>query len=726
MNMIHLCGVAFCWRVGVCLVLCGLAVLRESCTAAAVVEPPRARMEPIELKTHGHVRVDPYFWLNQRENPEVLSYLAAENQYLEQTLAPAQSLRETLFQEIVGRIVKDDATVPYRLNGYDYYRRFEGEGEYPIYCRREVKENATEEILVNGNALAVGHSYFHIGAVAVSADQKVVAYAVDTVGRRFYDIRFRDLETGRLLPEEIRQVTSNMEWAEEPSTLFYTRQDPDTLRAYQVYRHRLGSHPSEDVLVYEEADAIFSCGIARSKSRQFLFVISHHLQSTEYRYLPADRPEEPLRLLEPREPGHLYDIEHLGNFFYIRTNWKAENYRVMKTPVEHPERAHWREFVAHREGTFLEEMELFESHMVLVERANGLVRIKARAWTDGAEAEVRFDEPAYAAELEDNVELNSPVLRYRYTSLTTPSTVYDYELATGKRVLRKRDQVPGGFDPEEYRTERLWATARDGARVPISLVYRTALRDSRNPGPLLLYGYGSYGYNTEPTFRSDRLSLLDRGFTFAIAHIRGGQELGRRWYDQGRLHRKMNTFTDFVDCAEHLVREGYGRADQLYGYGGSAGGLLIGAVANLRPELFHGLVAAVPFVDVVTTMLDDTIPLTTFEYEEWGNPNVKEDYDYMLSYSPYDNVRKVEYPHLLALTGLHDSQVQYWEPAKWIAKLRANATGDRQILLKTDLESGHGGASGRFKRHQDTALIYAFVLSLAERGNQAQTIGRRN
>ncbi len=498
--------------------------------------------------------------------------------------------------------------------------------------------------------------------------------------------------------------------------MFYTRQDPETLRAYQIYRHRLGTHPSEDILVYEEPDPIYACAVGKSKSRRYLFVVSDHLQSTEYRFLAADQPESALRLVQRRQAGHLYSVEHLGYAFYLRTNWEAENYRLMKTPVDHPGLEHWTEVIPHREQVLLEEIELFRDYLVAVERVDGLVRMRVQPWSGGATREVLFDEPAYAAGLGDNAELDLPHLRYEYTSLTTPKSVYDYDLATGTRTLRKRDVVPGGFNPALYRTERLWAPARDGARVPISLVYRfDRLRDGSPP--LLLYGYGSYGYSTEPTFRSDLLSLLDRGFTFAIAHIRGGQELGRRWYDQGRLHQKLNTFTDFIDCAEFLVREGRAGRARIYGYGGSAGGLLIGAVANLRPDLFHGLVAAVPFVDVVTTMLDDTIPLTTFEYEEWGNPHVKADYDYMLAYSPYDNVRAADYPHLLVLAGLHDSQVQYWEPAKWVAKLRATAVGRNRLLLKTDLEAGHGGASGRFKRHQDTALIYAFLLGLAAGGN---------
>jgi oligopeptidase B len=674
-------------------------------------EPPRARVEPNRLEVHGHVREDPYYWLNRRDDAEVLSYLGAENEYVERVMADSESLQQTLFEEIVSRIPKDDTTVPYRLNGHDYYRKFEGDGEYPVYCRR-AGSDAPEEVLANGNELARGHPYFEIGALAVSSANNLVAFAIDTVGRRFYDIRIRDLETGRLLPEEIRQVTDNLAWAEDNRTLFYTRQDPETLRAYQVYRHGVGTHPSEDVLVYEETDPIYSCAVGKSKSREYLFIVSDHLQSTEYRFAAADRPDEDFEVVQPRQAGHLYSVDHLGDAFYLRTNWEAENFRLMKTPVDRPGLEHWTELIPHRGDVLLEAIELFRDYLVVVERVDGLVRMRVRSWSGGAEREVHFDEPTYAADLGDNAELGLKNLRFEYTSLTTPKSVYDYDLDTGERTLRKRDVVPGGFDPARYKSERLWAPARDGERVPISIVYRADRRTDGN-APLLLHGYGSYGYSTEAIFKSDRLSLLDRGFTFAIAHVRGGQELGRRWYDQGRLHHKMNTFTDFVDCGEFLLREGHAGRSRLYAYGGSAGGLLIGAVANLKPDLFHGMVAAVPFVDVVTTMLDDTIPLTTFEYEEWGNPHVKADYDYMLAYSPYDNVTAAHYPHLLVLTGLHDSQVQYWEPAKWVAKLRAVSTGDNRVLLKTDLEAGHGGASGRFKKHRDTALIYAFLLGLA-------------
>jgi oligopeptidase B len=679
---------------------------------AGTLEPPRARVEPVELKAHGEVRVDPYYWLNRREDPEVLAYLKAENDYLEQSMEGTKALREALFEEIVSRIPKDDASVPYRLKGFEYYTRYEGDGEYPIYCRRATRPDAAEEIILNGNEIARGHAFFDIGAVSVSSGEDIVAFATDTVGRRFYDLRFRDLKTGRLLPEEIRQVTGNLAWAEDGRTLFYSRQDPETLRAHQIFRHELGTHPSEDVLVYEEKDPVFACSISKSQSREVLFIVSEHLQSTEYRWLPADRPKAELGLIQSRQPGHLYSVEHLGDRFYLRTNWKAENYRLMATPMDRAGVEHWTEVIPHREGVFLEGFEVFRDHLVLVERSEGLANIRIRDWAGGAERKVKFDEPSYSAGLGANADLDAPVLRYEYTSLTTPNSVYDYDLRTGERTLRKQDQVAGDFRPDRYRTERLWAPARDGERVPISLVYRIDRRGA-HPPPLLLYGYGSYGYSSEADFNSSVLSLLDRGFAFAIAHIRGGQELGRRWYDQGRLRHKPNTFTDFIDAAEFLAREGHADRKQLYGMGGSAGGLLIGAVANMRPELFRGLVAAVPFVDVVTTMLDDTIPLTTFEYEEWGNPNVKEDYDVMLAYSPYDNVRPMAYPHLLVLAGLHDSQVQYWEPAKWVAKLRATATGEGRILLKTDLEAGHGGASGRFKRHRDTALIYAFLLELA-------------
>jgi len=675
---------------------------------------PVAKKNPKVFEEHGQRRTDPYYWLKERENPATIEYLKQENDYLSRAMAHTTNLQTTLFEEIVGRIKKDDDTVPVRIKDYYYYTRFVESGEYAIHCRKKGSLDAPEEIFLNENELAKGHEFFSFAGWDIHPGQKMVAFAVDTVGRRFYTIRFKNLETGAFLPHSITNVTENLVWAEDGKTLLYTKQDPNTLRAYRVFRHTLGTDPSKDVLVYEEKDETFSCGVDRSKSRKYLFVVSSHLQSTEYRMLDATQPESELKLIQAREPEHLYSVEHRGDDFYIRTNWKAKNHRLMKTSVSSPAKQNWQEVIPHREDVLLEGFEIFRDHLVLQERREGLNRLRVRSWDGKDDHYVEFDEPAYLARVGANPEMETTSLRYIYTSLTTPSSTYDYDMAKHQRVLRKRTEVLGGFDPANYKTERRFAQARDGQRVPISIVYRKTT-PLNGKSPLLLNGYGSYGSSSEATFSSPRLSLLDRGFVMAIAHVRGGQEMGREWYESGRLLKKKNTFTDFIDCGEFLVKEGYADKQRLYAMGGSAGGLLMGAVINLRPDLFHGVVAAVPFVDVVTTMLDDTIPLTTFEYEEWGNPNKKEYYDYMLSYSPYDNVEAKAYPNLLVTTGLQDSQVQYWEPAKWVAKLRALKTDKNRLILYTNMGAGHGGATGRFKRHRDTAREYAFLLDLAEK-----------
>jgi oligopeptidase B len=675
---------------------------------------PIAKKVPKVLEESGHRRSDPYYWLKERENPAVIAYLKQENDYLNRVLAHTTNLQTALFDEIVGRIKKDDDTVPVRIRDYYYYTRFVEGGEYAIHCRKQGSLDAPEEIFLNENELAKGHEFFAFAGWDIHPGQKMAAFAVDTVGRRFNTIRFKNLETGEFLPHSISNVTENFVWAEDGKTLLYTRQDPNTLRAYQLFRHTLGTEPSNDVLVFEEKDETFSCHITRSKSRKYIFVLSHHLQSMEYRMLDAAKPESELKLIQPREPEHLYSVEHRGDDFYIRTNWKAKNHRLMKAPVSNPAKQNWQEVIPHRADVLLEGFEIFRDQLVLQERREGLSRLRVRSWDGKDDHYIEFDEPAYLARIGANPEMETSSLRYIYTSLTTPSSTYDYDMAKRQRVLRKRTEVLGGFDPADYKTERRFAQARDGQRVPISIVYRKTT-PLNGKSPLLLYGYGSYGSSSEATFSSPRLSLLDRGFVFAIAHVRGGQEMGREWYESGRLLKKKNTFTDFIDCGEFLVKEGYADKQRLYAMGGSAGGLLMGAVVNLRPDLFHGVVAAVPFVDVVTTMLDDTIPLTTFEYEEWGNPNQKEYYNYMLSYSPYDNVEAKAYPNLLVTTGLQDSQVQYWEPAKWVAKLRTLKTDKNRLLLYTNMGAGHGGATGRFKRHRETAQDYAFLIDLAEK-----------
>ncbi len=702
-------------------ILCLMSVAATLASAAEEPSAPVAKKIPKILEEHGHRREDPYFWMKERENPAVIEYLKQENDYLNRSLAHTTNLQTALFEEIVGRIKKDDDTVPVRIKDYYYYSRFVQGGEYAIHCRKKGRLDAPEEIILDENDLAKGHEFFSFAGDDIHPGQKLVAFAVDTVGRRFNTIRFKNLETGEFLPHSISNVTENFVWAEDGKTLFYAKQDPNTLRAYRIFRHTLGTEPSKDVLAYEEKDETFSCYVSRSKSRKYLFVISHHLQSTEYRMLAADRPESEFQLIQAREPEHIYSVEHRGDDFYFQTNWKAKNHRLMKAPVASPSKLNWQEVIPHREDVLLEGFVIFRDHMVLQERREGLNRLRVRSWDGKDDHYVEFDEPAYLARTGANPEMETGSLRYIYTSLTTPSSTYDYDMAKRQRVLRKRVEVLGGFDPANYKTERRFARARDGQRVPISIVYRKTT-PLNGKSPLLLQGYGSYGSSSEATFASPRLSLLDRGFVFAIAHVRGGQEMGREWYESGRLLKKKNTFTDFIDCAELLVKEGYADPKRVYAMGGSAGGLLMGAVINMRPDLFHGVVAAVPFVDVVTTMLDDTIPLTTFEYEEWGNPHKKEFYDYMLSYSPYDNVEAKGYPNLLVTTGLQDSQVQYWEPAKWVARLRALKTDNNRLLLYTNMGAGHGGATGRFKRHRETAQDYAFLLDLAGKLGSAQEV----
>ena len=680
-----------------------------------MTQPPIARVVPHELERHGHVRVDDYYWLKERDNPQVIEHLEAENEYTEAVMARTGELREELFAEIKGRIKETDESVPYKLDDYFYVTRYEEGRQYPVYCRRKGSPEAADEVMVDVNALAEGEEYCSVQSLRVSFDQNLLAYAVDTVGRRIYTIYFKNLTTGEILPDTIPEVTGNLAWANDNKTLFYSKQDPVTLRSHRIYRHVLGTDPAADVLVYEESDETFRCAVSRTKSKKYLLIASSQTLASEVRYLDAASPTGTFTVIEPRRREHRYSVDHRGDDFYIRTNDDATNFRLMKTPVSSPGRESWQEVVPHRGDVLLEDFELFDDYLVTAERCAGLVHLRIRPWSGGSEHEIDFGEPAYQAGFDVNPALDTEVLRYFYTSLATPRSTYDYDMRTRRKTLLKRDEVLGGFDPADYRSERLHATARDGVEVPISLVYRRDKFARDGASPLLLTGYGAYGISREASFLASRLSLLDRGFAFAIAHVRGGQELGRPWYEDGKLLKKKKTFSDFITCAEHLIAERYADPRRLYAQGGSAGGLLVGAVVNLRPDLFHGVIAAVPFVDVVTTMLDDSIPLTTGEYDEWGDPNEKDYYDYILSYSPYDNVAARDYPHLLVTTGLHDSQVQYWEPAKWVAKLRALKTDHNRLLLKTDLEAGHGGKSGRYERYRDTAFEYAFLLDLAGR-----------
>ena len=686
--------------------------------------PPRAPQRPHRLEKHGDVRLDDYYWLRNRDDPAVRAYLDAENAWLRESLAHTVAREEQLFEEIKGRIRQTDMSVPYREGAYLYHRRYEEGREYPIHCRRALAGGgapAGEEVVLDGNAVAAGHVFCDVGSRRVSPDGRRLAYAVDTVGRRRYTVRFRDLTTGQDFQDVVPDVTANVAWAAGNDAVFYARQDPETLRPYQILRHRLGGDPRDDRIVYEESDPEFSCAVWRSRSQRYILIGSFQTLTTEIHCLDATDPEARLVTFLPRERGHEYEIDHYRGRFYIRTNAGARNFRLMEMDEDRPERVHWRELLPHREDVLLEGFALFRGHLVAAERRAGLTVLRVRPWSGPGEHEIAFDEPAYAAGLGVNVEPDTATLRFHYSSMVTPESVYDYDMAARTRTLRKQEEVLGGYDPSRYETLRLEATASDGVRVPISLVRRRSGTGESGAAavqapPLLLYSYGSYGISMEASFSSPRLSLLDRGFAFAIAHVRGGKELGRWWYDDGKLQQKKNSFTDFIACAEQLVAAEHAASDRLYAMGGSAGGLLMGAVVNMRPDLFHGVVAQVPFVDVLTTMLDETIPLTTGEYDEWGNPNEPRAYKYIRSYSPYDNMQPVTWPHLLVMTGLHDSQVQYWEPAKWVARRRAMQPDDgRRLLLKTNMEAGHGGASGRYRRYRELALQYAFLLDLAGR-----------
>jgi oligopeptidase B len=678
--------------------------------------PPVAEKKDHETGMHGDHRNDEYYWMADYftkgpDSTRVVDYLKAENTYTEKMLAGTDKFQKNLFQEMKGRIKEKDESVPVLSNGYWYYTRSEEGEQYFKYCRKKGTLDAKEEILLDVDAMAKGHSYYSASGFNISPDNKFLAYGVDTVSRRQYTIHIKNLQTGEILPDAIFPASGESEWANDNKTLFYTATNPKTLLSEKIKRHTLGTDPKKDVVVYTEKDKSNYIGVGKTKSEKYIFIGSSATMSSEYWVLDADRPEGKFKVFQPRMKNVLYDVDHQGDKFLIVTNKDALNFRLMETPVAHTGVENWKEVIATRADVLLEGIDVFRDYLVVTERKNGLLRLRIRDIRTQDEHYVDFGEPAYSAHTGSNPEYNSKSLRYNYTSMTTPSSVYDYHMETKVKELKKRQEVVGGYNPDDYVTERHYAVSRDGLKIPISLVYKRTTPRSENT-PLLLYAYGSYGHSMDAGFSSARLSLLDRGFVYAIAHIRGGQEMGRQWYEDGKLFKKKNTFNDFIDCAEYLVKSKLTSPAHLYAAGGSAGGLLMGAIVNMRPDLWHGIIADVPFVDVVTTMLDESIPLTTNEFDEWGNPKNKDAYDYIKSYSPYDNVEKKAYPNMLVMTGLHDSQVQYFEPAKWVARLRTHKTDKNVLLLKTNMEAGHGGASGRFEYLKEVALQYAFILAL--------------
>jgi oligopeptidase B len=677
------------------------------------IQPPVAKIVPKILEKHGDKRIDNYYWLNERENPEVIEYLTKENEFYQKSTAHTKALQDDLFLEMKARIKEDDSSVPYLYNGYYYITRYETSKDYPIYARKKGSLEAVEEIMFDCNEMAKGQSYFNLSGISVSEDNKWVAFGVDLVSRRQYTIQIKNIETGEILPVKLENTTGGSTWAGDNKTLFYTRNDQQTLRSDKIYKHTLGTDATLDPVVFHEKDDTFSTFVYKEKSKKYIVIGSSSTLTSEYQILEANNPNGEFRVFQKRTRGLEYSISHYGDSFYIVTNKdKATNFKLMKTPEGKTTSENWTDLIEHRKDVLLEGIDIFKDYLVVEERSNGLNKIQIRPWSGVGAYYLPFAIETYTAYTTTNVDFDTEILRYGYQSMATPSSIIDFNMRTQeKKVLKEQEVLGGKFDKNNYIEERVWATATDGTKVPISMVYRKGIqKDGKNP--LLLYAYGSYGATMDPYFSSTRLSLLDRGFIYAIAHIRGGEDLGREWYENGKLLHKKNTFTDFVDCSKFVIAEKYTSTAHLYAEGGSAGGLLMGAIVNMAPELYHGVIAQVPFVDVITTMLDDTIPLTTGEYDEWGNPNEKKYYDYMLSYSPYDQVKAQNYPNMYVSTGLHDSQVQYWEPAKWVAKLRVLKTNDTQLFLDTNMDAGHGGASGRFEALKELAKEFAFLLDL--------------
>lgn len=696
-----------------------IAIFAISCKNEQPVKKPENLVPPTadkiakNLEMHGDVRVDNYYWLNDRDNEEVIDYLERENDYYERMTAHTKKFQEALFEEMKGRIKEDDNSVPYFYNGYYYITRYETGKDYPIYTRRKDSLEAAEEVLFDVNVMAEGHSFYNLRGLNVSPDNNWVAFGVDTLSRRKYTLYIKNLETGEVLPESIPLTTGSSTWANDNKTLFYTRKDEQTLRSDKIYRHEMGTNADADVMVYHETDETYSTYVYKTKSRKFLVIGSYSTLTSEFRILNADTPLDEFQVFQERTQGMEYTISHYDDTFYVLTNKDgATNFKLMKTSDDATTMNRWEDVIPHRPDVLLEDVDIFKDFLVVSERDNGLNKIRVMRWDGAADYYLPFDNETYTAYPTQNIEFDTSILRYRYNSLTTPASVIDFNMDDKSSEVKKETEVLGGaFDKNNYESKRVWATAADGTKIPVSMVFRKGM-EQNGKNPLLLYAYGSYGSTIDPYFSSVRLSLLDRGFIYAIAHVRGGQYLGREWYENGKMMTKKNTFTDFIDASSFLIDEGYTSPEHLYASGGSAGGLLMGAIVNMAPELYNGVVAAVPFVDVVTTMLDDSIPLTTGEYDEWGNPNEAEAYAYMKSYSPYDNVVAQDYPNMLVTTGLHDSQVQYWEPAKWVAKLREIKTGDQILLLHTNMDAGHGGASGRFEALKEIAMDYAFLFDL--------------
>lgn len=692
-----------------------LPTVQEPPPMPAIAHPPVAARKPHVVEAPAGRRDDPYYWLRDdtRADPEMLAYLNAENAWFDQAAARWKPTEDAIYAEIVGRIAQDDATVPYLHNGWWYYTRFETGKEYPIYARKQGSLDAAEQILVDGNLASAGHAFYQVGELAVSPDNRRVAWMEDTVGRRQYTLHVRDLVTGEPVGAPIANV-ADFAWANDNNTLLYAEKDPVTLLAFRIRKHALGSAGGADPIVYEQDDPSFYTGIGRSKSGKYLFIIAESTVSSEWRYADAADPDLAFSVVIPRERDHKYSVADVGDRFILRTNWQAPNYRIVAAPIASvADRARWVDVIAHRDEAFIQTFDVFDDYLVVGERSDALRKLRVQPWAAGAASFlIDADEPAYTTGFGTNAEMSTSILRYTYTSLTTPNSTWDYDMRTGERTLKKRDPVLGDFDPGNYQSELVWVPARDGEKIPVSLVYRKGQAHD-GTAPLLQYGYGSYGASMDPTFNVARLSLVDRGFVYAIAHIRGGQERGRRWYDDGRMLNKQHTFDDYVDVTRWMKANRYADPDRVFGIGGSAGGLLMGAVANQAGSEYRGLIAHVPFVDVVNTMLDETIPLTTNEFDEWGNPKDPTYYAYMLAYSPYDQVTAKDYPAMLVTTGLWDSQVQYWEAAKWVARLRHDKTGDEPLLLHVNMEAGHGGKSGRFERFREIARDWAFLLDLA-------------